>query len=149
MSDLTRLQQLFEQLADLDPAQRAAVLDRECHDDPALRQQLESLLASDEALARHTARKAVGELDAMLLGAEPESLVGAQVGRYKLVRPLGAGGMGSVYLAERNDGVVQQRVAIKFLARDLLAEGFRERFEVERQVLAQLDHPAITRPSPG
>ena len=145
MTDLNRLQQLFDQLADLDPAQRAAALDRECADDLALRRQLESLLASDVALARHTARKAVGELDAMLLGAEPESLVGAQVGRYTLVRPLGAGGMGSVYLAERNDGVVQQRVAIKFLARDLLAEGFRERFEVERQVLAQLDHPAITR----
>ncbi|MCB1629853.1 MAG: hypothetical protein KDI48_19140, partial [Xanthomonadales bacterium] len=94
MSDLNRLQQLFDQLADLDPGQWAAVLDRECADDPALRRQLESLLASDEVLARHTARKAVGELDAMLLGAEPESLVGAQVGRYTLVRPLGAGGMG-------------------------------------------------------
>ncbi|MEZ5442493.1 MAG: hypothetical protein R3F15_13530 [Lysobacterales bacterium] len=84
----------------------------------------------------------------MLLGARPESLVGAQVGRYKhnCGRWVLAAWARSI-LAERNDvGVVQQRVAIKFLARDLLAEGFRERFEVERQVLAQLDiRPAITR----
>lgn len=145
MSELARLQQLFERVADLDPAARAAVLDAECGDDSALRAKLESLLASDQALAGHTARKAVEQLDGLLLGGEPESLVGATVGRYTLIRPLGAGGMGAVYLAERSDGVVQQRVAIKFLARDLLAEGFRERFAIERQVLAQLDHPAITR----
>lgn len=145
MSELARLQQLFERVADLEPAARAAVLDAECADDPVLRAKLESLLASDEALAGHTARKAVEQLDGLLLGSEPESLVGAQVGRYTLIKPLGAGGMGAVYLAERSDGVVQQRVAIKFLARDLLAEGFRERFAIERQVLAQLDHPAITR----
>ena len=127
MSHLARLQQLFDQLADLDPAARVAVLDRECVDAPELRAELEALFASDEALAQHTARKAVGQLDAMLLDAQPESLVGAQVGHYTLIKPIGAGGMGAVYLAERNDGVVQQRVAIKFLARDLLAEGFRQR----------------------
>src|SRR5262249_10289439 len=65
-------------------------------------------------------------------------------GPYVLVRLLGRGGMGAVFLAQRTDGEVEQRVAIKFVpAAD--APVFRDRFLQERQILASLEHPGIAR----
>ena len=58
---------------------------------------------------------------------------------------MGSGGMGSVYLAERSDGTYTQRVAIKVLAQHLGGEDFEARFRVERQLLAQMNHPNIVR----
>lgn len=144
MIDLARLQVLFEQACKLTPAQQAAFVN-DVSDDPQVRVQLADLLRADESVREITARKAFADLPALMLKGHPESLLGTQVGHYTLVSSLGVGGMGSVFMAERNDGVVQQTVAIKFLGRDLLAEGFRQRFEIEREILARLDHPNITR----
>ena len=66
-------------------------------------------------------------------------------GPYKLVRLLGSGGMGTVYLAERHDGEIEQRVAIKLLRADADRPTWRERFLRERQLLAYLNHPSIAR----
>src|SRR5581483_2036238 len=68
---------------------------------------------------------------------------GAVVGSWRLLRPLGAGGMGEVWLAERTDGAFAKQVAIKFLRHD--ASHLRERFAQERQVLARLEHPGVAR----
>ncbi len=145
MANFAKLQSLFEQACELPRAEQEAFVDAACADDAELHAELTALLASDEQVKDHTARKAVGDIAALLNEGRPDALVGAQVGRYTLVSLIGAGGMGSVYLAERHDGVVQQRVAIKFLGRDLLGDGFRQRFEIEREILAKLDHPSITR----
>ena len=67
------------------------------------------------------------------------------VGPYKIVRRLGEGGMGVVYLAERDDGVYRHQVAIKVLKGSSHAPGLITRFQNERQVLAGLDHPYIAR----
>ena len=64
-------------------------------------------------------------------------------GPYRLVRPLGSGGMGTVYLAERTDGEIQQSVAVKLLRADGHRPAFRKRFLRERQFLASLNHPSI------
>src|SRR5204863_2068332 len=64
-------------------------------------------------------------------------------GPYRLVRLLGSGGMGAVYLAERTDGEIQQKVAIKLLRTDGHRPVWRERFLRERQLLASLHHPSI------
>jgi tetratricopeptide (TPR) repeat protein len=66
-------------------------------------------------------------------------------GPYRLIQLLGSGGMGSVYLAERRDGEIEQKVAIKLLRADADRPVWRERFLTERQVLAFLNHPSITR----
>lgn len=75
-------------------------------------------------------------------GAQPQA--GDLVGAWRLIRPLGEGGMGRVYLAERADGAYAQRAAIKLL-QVAAAKDARERFEHERQILAGLEHPQIAR----
>ncbi len=72
-----------------------------------------------------------------------EDITGHQIGQYKIIKPLGHGGMGQVFLATRNDGEFEQQVALK-LSYDYIDDSIRERFERERQILAQLTHPNIT-----
>ncbi|BAC88856.1 serine/threonine protein kinase [Gloeobacter violaceus] len=78
------------------------------------------------------------------MGEEPLS-AGQRLGAYRIIRPVGQGGMGAVYLAERDDGQFDKRAAVKILQPQLHGPGLRERFIGERQILASLDHPYITR----
>lgn len=66
-----------------------------------------------------------------------------RIGPYRILRTLGVGGMGEVYLAERADAQFEQKVAIKVVHADSLRRGIQSRFRIERQILAQLDHPNI------
>ncbi len=136
MSDAhARLAEIFERLVALPPRQREAAL-QEC--DAQMRARLERLLAADaqaiDPLA-HAVAAGAQALAAPLSG-------GARLGTYRVLRELGAGGMGSVLLAERADGQFEQRVAIKLIRGFPTADGMR-RLRQERQILAQLDHPNI------
>jgi serine/threonine protein kinase/tetratricopeptide (TPR) repeat protein len=118
---------------------RQSFLAAACGADSRLRQEIDSLL---EAHARTN-----GPLErlAAALGAaaEPErNLVGRTIGPYTLIRELGRGGMGLVYLARRTDGQYQRNVALKVI-RSPLDERQRSRFFAERQMLARLSHPGI------
>ena len=75
----------------------------------------------------------------------PTDRAGSRVGRYRLVEEIGRGGMGTVWLAERDDGQFEQRVALKLIKRGLTAEGVVRHFLRERQILAKLEHPYIAR----
>src|ERR1700733_6510776 len=68
---------------------------------------------------------------------------GDRIGPYRVLRTLGVGGMGEVYLAERADAEFEQQVAIKVVFGSALARGVQSRLKIERQILAQLDHPNI------
>ena len=70
---------------------------------------------------------------------------GALIGPYRIIRELASGGMGSVYLAERDDGEFRQRVAIKIVRGGFANALLLQRFRDERQILASLDHPNIAR----
>jgi serine/threonine protein kinase len=70
-------------------------------------------------------------------------MMGDRIGPYRVLRTLGAGGMGEVYLAERADAQFEQQVAIKVVHGGALAVGMHSRLKLERQILAQLDHPNI------
>ncbi|HRH43466.1 MAG TPA: serine/threonine-protein kinase [Pyrinomonadaceae bacterium] len=72
-------------------------------------------------------------------------LIGQQIGVYQIVSELGMGGMGAVYLAERNDGKINQKAAIKMLKREFNIERFRHSFKRESSILAKLNHPNIAR----
>ena len=85
---------------------------------------------------------AAGESSA---AAPLESLEGQRLGRYRIVRKLGSGGMGDVYLAERADEEYQQRVAIKIVRGGLFSPQIESRLRMERQILATLEHPNIAR----
>src|SRR5690349_10576687 len=143
-----RLRPLFDQALDLDGAARAEFLDDLAGDDPDLHAEL------DELLRQNAAPAAALDIGAAALAApalEPgdPSVAGQTIGRYKIVRPLGSGGMGAVYLADRVDGEFEQQVALKVIRGALGSPGARERFVQERQILAQLAHPNIARLTDG
>ena len=74
-----------------------------------------------------------------------DSMIGRRVGIYELVKEIGRGGMGAVYLAERADGEFRQRVAVKLVKRGTDTDFVLNRFRHERQILASLEHPFIAR----
>ena len=141
-----RVQELFAAALDLDPAQRAALLDRTCSGDERIRREVESLIAADEHFAhlmQHPAAVIPREL--FTTSSAEQSLVGRQFGAYRLVRELGSGGLGAVYLGARADDRYDKEVAIKVVKRGLDTDDILRRFRAERQILAQLDHPNIAR----
>ena len=138
-----RIEDLFERAADLPAAEREELLARECVGDRALADEVRSLLASDDdgRGLRSTLAAAITALSADV----PAGRLGARLGSYRLLDVIGEGGMGTVYLAERDDAEYRQRVAIKILRNGLGSSEALARFRDERQILAQLDHPGIVR----
>ena len=76
---------------------------------------------------------------------EPPKLEGRVIDGYTLVRELGRGGMGTIYLAERSDGVFHSQAAIKLILPPFNSAAIRARFQQEREILASLDHPNIAK----
>lgn len=137
---------LFEQLIELeDAAQRQALLEQVGREDPVLRRQLEELLAMQEP-ADTLLRPLSTTGDEGLLAAAGEAAdeERGQIGRYRLLRRLGAGGCGVVHLAEQQEPVRRQ-VALKVIRLGMDTENVIARFERERQALAIMDHPNIAR----
>jgi tetratricopeptide (TPR) repeat protein len=133
-----RVQDLFHAAADLSPAEQRAFLESRCGDDPQLRSEVEALLAEDRRSSPLLDRD-LSQIAHSVLG---EGLPGdGIVGRYLLLRLIGEGGMGMVYLAERAD--LGGRVALKLLRDAWISPARRERFLSEQRTLAQLTHPSI------
>lgn len=138
---------LADALEEESPAARTALVERSCADDTALLREAESLLAQTEVLLRNAAddlEECADNAAAPIL-REDVSEIGKRVGAYVIVREIGQGGMGTVYLAARADGYFQKQVAIKLLKRGTDSEEVLRRFRSEREVLACLDHPNIAR----
>jgi serine/threonine protein kinase len=133
--DLARIEAIFHEALDLPADQREAHIDRRCGADHRLAEEVRSLIhASESESALGRQRAAAGT-----------AVGGHRIGAYEIERLLGRGGMGSVYLARRVDGQFEQQVAIKLVDLPLSSDLFRERFRVERQILANLSHPYIAR----
>ena len=136
-----RLAGLFDELIELQEGERAGRLAALAAEEPALAAELACMLEGDAA---------DGILDHTLPQPVPESVPtidrsGERVGPYRLLRLVGRGGMGEVYLAERADGDFRQRVALKLIKRGMDSEALLRRFARERRILAQLEHPHIAR----
>src|SRR3984893_6446588 len=140
-----RIKELFEAAVDLDPNQRTALLDKECGGDEALRGEIESLLKSDERTEGFIEQPAFAIPHDLFPDNVEESFAGRQFGAYQIIREIGRGGLGAVYLAARADDEYHKQVAIKVIRRGLDTEDILRRFRNERQILAQLDHPNIAR----
>ena len=137
------LEQIFQTAAELAPELRPDYLKRACGDDAELRQEVESLLASADQSLDFLAKPIQ---DAAQAVATEATIVGRRIGPYLVLRPLGEGGMGSVYLAARADAHYDRKVAIKLMRAPFgRRESMQERFRTERQILANLDHPNIAR----
>ena len=141
-----RVKELFDAAIDLPPNERAALLERACNGDDPLRQEVESLLHFDEQTTSFIEDPA-SAIPRDLLGAaaEEEGIAGRQFGAYRILREVGRGGLGAVYLAARADDQYQKQVAIKLVRRGLDTDDILARFRAERQILAQLEHPNIAR----
>jgi eukaryotic-like serine/threonine-protein kinase len=124
-----------------DPGDRPAVLERLCGTDSALRGAVESLLALE---TRADAALESRALPGAALRTQPETQP-EMIGPYRILREIGRGGMGVVYLGERADGQYRKQVAIKVITSGWRDPGLERRFQRERQILAQLEHPAIAR----
>jgi eukaryotic-like serine/threonine-protein kinase len=140
-----RIKELFEAAVDLDPNQRAALIEKECGDDEALRGEMVSLLKSDEQTDGFIEEPAFAIPRDLFPDNAEEPLLGRQFGAYQVIREIGRGGLGAVYLAARADDEYRKQVAIKVIRRGLDTEDIIRRFRNERQILAQLDHPNIAR----
>jgi tetratricopeptide (TPR) repeat protein/tRNA A-37 threonylcarbamoyl transferase component Bud32 len=136
-----RVEELFCEVADL-PAEARAQYFVERNVDEQTRKQVEALLAFDSRASLSLDRD-IGELAQRALAQFEET--SGHCGPYRLGDLLGRGGMGSVYLADRVDGEVAQRVAVKLLRPGADDPQLRRRFLAERQILASLSHPNIAR----
>ncbi len=138
-----RLKQIASATLDVDDAERSAFLDSACAEDPQLRTAVMQLIAFDDA--RPLRSPVAANAHELVRSLDDEDACGRTVGTYRLVRLVGRGGTGTVYLAERADGQYQQRVAIKILRSDIRSARLLRHFERERQLLANLTHPCIPR----
>ena len=143
-SDPARWQRLKQILADAleQPSveRQTAVLRKSCAHDTTLLREAEKLLAHDTTVFEEFA-----EFAATRLRRDERDRIGERIGAYAVISELGRGGMGAVYLAERADGQFEKRVAIKVLKRGTDTDEVLRRFRIERQILANLEHPNITR----
>jgi serine/threonine protein kinase/tetratricopeptide (TPR) repeat protein len=136
-----RVKGLLEEVIALDAAERRPYLARACGDDPALKRELESLLASHEQAGTGFLNTPVADLSA---AAPPVATrAGRRIGVYQIVEEIGHGGMGEVYRAVRADGQYTKEVAIKIVRGGFDSALVIEHFRNERQILASLDHPNI------
>jgi tetratricopeptide (TPR) repeat protein len=135
---------LFEQALPLPAGERTALLDDACRADEELRREVVSLLASHRAaggfVQQRIERALASFCDTSVSPAQP-----IRVGPYRLIRELGRGGMGTVFLAERDDDQYHAQVAVKLVRPGMDTEFILARFRRERQTLARLQHPNISR----
>jgi serine/threonine protein kinase len=137
------LTELLDEALQLPTSERQAFLASACRGDAELQREAESLIASFEQAASFIeAPVFAGASD--FARADDTPLEGRQIGHYKLVRELGRGGMGAVYLAARTDEYREQ-VALKIVKRGMDTDFVVRRFRHERQILASLHHPNIAR----
>ncbi len=140
-----KIKELFRSSLDRGAGQRGAFLDEACAGDPTLRQEIESLLACDEQAGNFMQASAVEGAGALITEDRTRSMIGRRIGPYQVLREIGHGGMGAVYLATRADDEYRKQVAIKVVKRGMDTDAILRRFRNERQILANLDHPHIAK----
>ena len=134
----TTISPLLDELLDLTGVSRARRLAQIEAADPSLAAELTKLMDLEADRPDFMSQPVV---DASLFAAQP----GHEIGPYRLVAPIGEGGMGQVWLAVRADGLYERRVALKLLRPGLGDVGLHARFTRERQILARLGHAHIAR----
>lgn len=140
-----KVKELLEDVLELDISKRRDFLDNSGIN-KEIRAEIESLIAF-ETEAENLMNLSAIEFSKDFFAEEeaPNALLGQNIGVYRIIREIGYGGMGAVYLAERNDGKFEQNVALKMLKREMNTAAIRRRFQQEREILASLEHPNIAR----
>jgi eukaryotic-like serine/threonine-protein kinase len=132
--------QLYEAALKCPPGKRPQFLEENCHGDEEVRREVKSLLACADESASFLEKPAIGEFAEVIV--RQKSLVGQKILQYKIIKLLGAGGMGEVYLAE--DTRLKRQIALKILPASLSRnKKFVQRFEQEACAASALNHPNI------
>jgi eukaryotic-like serine/threonine-protein kinase len=144
-----RVKEIYHAALEREADDRSIYLEQACGADAELRAEVESLLAVELNTGRFL-DSGLASTASLNLPTLPDlkqtlALIGTHVGPYKLLKELGHGGMGVVYLAERDDAQFKQRVALKLVKRGMDTDEILSRFRYERQILASLAHPNIAR----
>jgi serine/threonine-protein kinase len=140
-----RISTLVDQALAIDePDRRKAWLDANCEDDE-LKQEVESLVAAHFEATGFLEGSAVDESAPVLAERLEAQWIGRSVGAWTIVEPIHSGGMGSVFLARRDADDFEQTAAIKIIRNELADQFLLDRFVQERQLLARLEHPNISR----
>jgi len=136
---------VFEQALELPAGERAAFIQKNCEGDEELRREVESLLESHASAGRFIDQPDIFFREEDLKDDDASVAAGQLIGAYRIVREIGRGGMGAVYLAERADEQYKKQVAIKLIKRGMDTDSVLRHFRNERQILASFDHPNIAR----
>ena len=136
-----RVKEVLHATLDTPPESRSAWLAQACRNDPQIRAEVESLLASHEQAGAFLQTPALGQPEMPVEKPSP----GERLGVYLIVQKIGEGGMGVVYQAIRDDDQFRKLVAIKIVKRGMDTDHILHRFQNERQILAHFDHPHIAR----
>jgi eukaryotic-like serine/threonine-protein kinase len=135
---------IFLQACDIDPEERHAFVKTECKGDRDLETLIMELLAADDSGTTYL--DAVPEIPSVIPSEADEYTVkNDRIGPYKIIRELGRGGMGVVYLVERADRQFNRQMALKLVRKGMDTDEIIQRFQYERQILASLEHPNIAR----
>ncbi len=148
-NDWRELSQLLDAALDLPPSQRGPWIEALAPEFEPLKPRLRDLLSRAAQIETSDFLQALPKLEVgpevLAVGAAPSGRAGDTIGPYRLIRELGSGGMGRVWLAERVDGLINRPVALKFPHGSWHRAGLAERMAREREILATLNHPNIAR----
>jgi WD40 repeat protein/serine/threonine protein kinase len=139
------IDQVLDELLDSSASQRETILTKRCSTDVTFRLEVEKLLAATEKASDFMEVSALDSMSQALDVESTESLIGKRVGNYRLLKLIGRGGMGKVFLASRNDEEFRKTVAVKLVNPFWSDDEMAQRFRRERQILARLEHPNIAR----
>ena len=142
--ELSRIRRIYEQALPLAGSARETFLRQECQGADDLRAEIERLLSAHENIPSWLEQPVWGSAST-LAAPDPPKLEGRRLGSYTLIRKIGRGGMGSVYLAERSDETFRRHAAVKLILPPAGSAGIIARFQQEREILASLDHPNIAK----
>ena len=140
-----RLRDLFLRASGLAREERKQFLASACGSDQALRNELDDLLAADDAAIDEDFLKHSAIYNETMEDSAARSAIGELVGQYRLTELIGKGGMGSVYRGERTDEAFEKSVAVKLIDAGFYSADLIAHFRAERQILANLEHPNIAR----
>ena len=139
----SRLDAAFHGALELPAHERPSYLDRVCGDDLQLRAEIEDMLRAEATHDSPDLEPLVHGPDRFATGPDP--FIGMRLGPWRVLQPIGSGGMSTVYLAERADGQYEQRVALKLVPGSAQQPETAARFRAEAHILARLSHPHIAR----
>ncbi len=141
------VKRLFSAALELELQDRVSFLNKACATDEGLRAEVLTLLAAHEAATDFIDSPALIDIGMISREEVPDQsvFIGRRIGPYEIVRELGHGGMGTVFLAVRADDQYRKQVAIKLVNRGMDTDLILRRFMMERQILANLEHPNIAR----